>query len=248
MPPPPTAASPPAPSPPSPPTNDTVEQPALYTLPTNRCAQSCVPFVDSSGASTLLWCSSLDGMTKFGYCDLTGTTDAPGLEHVAIQTYLSLTSNMTLLTDACKVLLHKWVCLLVRRCALYPGRLALTPPQFFPMCVGTTQALLPICQTSCQALVVECGFSWLDCGVEVEEMRGDAPAWWFDAGGSYIRGVKPINASVPVDARRSVQLGVDGVEGAGLVFGQPPLCVSPAARAAASWLLLLLVSLLLTLE
>jgi hypothetical protein len=108
------------------------------------------------------------------------------------------------------------------------------------MCLGTTQKLLPICQVSCQALAFECGFGWLDCDVEVEEMRGNAPPWWYDASGGYIRGVKPINSSVPVAQRKSVQLGVDGVQGAGPVFGVPPLCVAPGARARASWLLLLL--------
>ena len=91
------------------------------------------------------------------------------------------------------------------------------------------------------ALGVACGFGWLDCDIEVEEMQRSAPPWWYDAGGAYIRGVKPANASIPTAARRSVTLGVDGVLGQGTVFSGHP-CTSVAPRRAPGLLALVLLT------
>lgn len=128
--------------------------------------------------------------------------------------------------------------------------LLLPPPshslcaQFFPQCGGTsTKAgvqppLLPVCQASCRGLAAECSIGWLDCAVEMEELLGSAPPWWFDAAGVYIRGVKPRNASLPLASRRSVA-PQDGVTGLGAAYGVRPTCTGAAHRAAPPWLLLL---------
>ncbi len=101
--------------------------------------------------------------------------------------------------------------------------------------------LRPVCAASCARLAETCVIGWLDCDVEVEEHRGTAPPWWFDAAGAYIRGVKPANSSVPLAARRAVTLGVDGVLGQGRLYGAPgERCTGAARRGASlSWLLLL---------
>ena len=124
-----------------------------------------------------------------------------------------------------------------------------TTTQFLPQCAGRTGYLLPICTLSCEALVAECIIGWLDCSAEVEEVRGTAPLWWFDAGGAYIRGVKPINStSPPLDQRRAAVLGVNGVNGQGAVYGAKPSCTgaAPAGLAphAGAWLLMAAIAVL----
>ena len=87
-----------------------------------------------------------------------------------------------------------------------------------------------------------CVIGWLDCDIEVEELRGTAPPWWFDEGGVYIRGVKPANDSVPLAARRTVTLQENGVLGQGKVFGTPAeFCTGAGAHAAPAQALLLLI-------
>lgn len=97
--------------------------------------------------------------------------------------------------------------------------------------------------------MAECIIGWLDCSAEVEEVRGTAPPWWFDAGGAYIRGVKPINStSPPLDQRRAAVLGVNGVNGQGAVYGAKPSCTgaAPAGLAphAGAWLLMAAIAVL----
>ncbi len=101
--------------------------------------------------------------------------------------------------------------------------------------------LRPVCRASCAALSKTCVIGWLDCDAEVEEHRGSAPPWWFDAGGAYIRGVKPGNASVAAALGRGVTLDTGGVLGQGALYGATgQRCTGGARRGAhAPWLLLL---------
>ena len=115
--------------------------------------------------------------------------------------------------------------------------------QFFTQCSSDKRTLRPICQSSCKALSEVCIIGWLDCDIEVEELRGTAPPWWFDQAGAYIRGVKPANDSVPLAARRSVTLQDSGVLGQGRVFGLPTeFCTGAGAHAAPATRLLLLLA------
>jgi hypothetical protein len=126
----------------------------------------------------------------------------------------------------CKRALHQWVCW-----------------QFFTQCGSDKRTLRPMCQSSCKALADVCVIGWLDCDIEVEELRGTAPPWWFDAGGAYIRGVKPANDSVPLASRRAVTLADNGVLGQGTVYAPPNvLCTGAGAHAAPTTALLLLLA------
>jgi len=121
---------------------------------------------------------------------------------------------------------------------------AASPAQFFTACGSDLITLRPVCQSSCAALSAVCVIGWLDCDIEVEEMRGTAPPWWFDASGTYIRGVKPANSSVPLAQRRSVSLQAgDGVLGQGAVYGQKTdYCTGAAASTAPALAAMLLLA------
>ena len=120
---------------------------------------------------------------------------------------------------------------------------ALAATQFFTQCGSDKRTLRPVCKSSCKALSDTCVIGGLDCAIEVEEMRGTAPPWWFDASGAYIRGVKPANDSVPLASRRTVTLQDSGVLGQGNVFGLPTeFCTGASAHAAPTPALLLLVA------
>ena len=102
-----------------------------------------------------------------------------------------------------------------------------------------------MCRAACASLATSCVVNWLDCDAEVEEARGTAPPWWYDASGAYIRGIKPANASVvPPAARRGLTLDNGGVLGQGPLYS--PLtrgCIGAAAGARpAAWALLLAVA------
>lgn len=137
------------------------------------------------------------------------------LEFAAQQAFVALQlGSTTPLDDGCKVSLHRWQCF-----------------QFFPQCLGSTQTVMQICSTTCLFLAKTCGFAWLDCEVEYEEMRRVAPLHWYDkSSGRYIRGVKPLNKSVWDSTRPPWKLGVNGVLGQGPVFGDKP-CTSAGGRA-----------------
>ena len=115
--------------------------------------------------------------------------------------------------------------------------------QFFTQCGSDKRKLRPLCKSTCQSLATTCVIGWLDCDIEVEEMRGTAPPWWFDQSGAYIRGVKPANDSVPLASRRAVTLQDNGVLGQGSVYGLPSdFCTGASAHAAPTPALLLLVA------
>ena len=115
--------------------------------------------------------------------------------------------------------------------------------QFFTQCGSDKRKLRPICKSSCHALSTTCVIGWLDCDIEVEELRGTAPPWWFDQSGAYIRGVKPANDSVPLASRRAVTLQDNGVLGQGNVYGLPTeFCTGAGAHVAPAPALLLLVA------
>jgi len=161
------------------------------------------------------------------FCDVTLQGDVASLEQAAQAAYNALLFGLsTTPTNACRLLLHDWVCW-----------------QFFTKCAADLKLLRPVCRSTCQSFKDSCLVGWLDCEVEVEEERHTAPPWWYDASGKYIRGIKPANASVPL---AGLTLDNGGVLGQGPVFGDKP-CTGAGSSLKPRLELLLLLGLLVLL-